>query len=173
MASPALAFAQLAAELESAGLNTATGERIGSEVAKIFRVKAEEVAVFKLQTNQLHFVHPEKLQRMGSIPLNTSTSVAARTATSKRAEVINSFAQTKHASVFESVDLSQGDKYQDKQANMIQKLMSAPVVGANGVLGVIQVSRKGKSAPEAGADFTPTDLQKLVQIANSLVKCFK
>jgi hypothetical protein len=38
---------------------------------------------------------------------------------------------------------------------------------------VIQVSRKGTSAPAAGADFTPQDLQKLVTIATSLGKVFK
>ena len=51
--------------------------------------------------------------------------------------------------------------------------MTVPVVSAAGVQGVIQISRKGENAPAAGADFTPTDLQKLVAIATSLAKCFK
>ena len=51
--------------------------------------------------------------------------------------------------------------------------MTVPVVAAIGVLGVIQVCRKGKSAPEAGADFGPPDLQRLVAIATALAKCFK
>ena len=38
---------------------------------------------------------------------------------------------------------------------------------------VIQISRKGETAPNSGADFTHTDLQKLVAIATSLAKCFK
>ena len=56
---------------------------------------------------------------------------------------------------------------------MIQKLMTDPVVSSAGVHGVIQISRKGKSAPEACGDFSPPDLQKLVACANSLAKCFK
>jgi hypothetical protein len=40
-------------------------------------------------------------------------------------------------------------------------------------VGVVQVCRKGTSAPAAGLDFTPADLQKLVGIAGALAKCFK
>ena len=57
--------------------------------------------------------------------------------------------------------------------HMIQKLMSVPVLGPAGAIGVIEVSRKGTSAPASGADFTPADLQKLVACAAALVKCFK
>ena len=52
-------------------------------------------------------------------------------------------------------------------------MMTVPVVGTAGVLGVIQVSRKGTSAPAAGNDFSQMDLQKLVAIATALAKCFK
>ncbi|MGH9522385.1 MAG: hypothetical protein ACRD3E_07620, partial [Terriglobales bacterium] len=105
-----------------------------------------------------------------------------RTANSRRAEVLNNFAQIKHTSIFEAVQLPSGsgahaaapgaDK-QDRHLHVIQKLMSAPVVGQAGTLGVIQVSRKGMTAPAAGPDFTPADLQKLVAAASALVKCFK
>ena len=55
----------------------------------------------------------------------------------------------------------------------MQKLMSAPEVGPNGTLGVLQISRKGTSAPSSGPDFTPADLQKLVAAAAAIAKCFK
>ncbi|MGB9107041.1 MAG: hypothetical protein WCC59_19955, partial [Terriglobales bacterium] len=121
------------------------------------------------------------LHNVGSIPLNTSTSVAVRTANTRHAEVINNFAQTKHTSVFEAVELSEhksaapvGEgETSDHHVHMIQKLMSVPVLGPAGAIGVIQVSRKGTSAPAAGADFMPGDLQKLVGCATALVKCFK
>ena len=51
--------------------------------------------------------------------------------------------------------------------------MSAPVVGKSGVLGVIQVCRKGATPHDAGRDFTPADLRNLTNIAQSLVKCFE
>jgi transcriptional regulator with GAF, ATPase, and Fis domain len=177
MATPALAFAQLANDCESEGLSPENVERIVAELAKTFTVHNDEVAILKLEKTNLRFVYPTKLANVGSIPVNTSTSVAARTATTKRAEAINNFAQTKHASIFESVELGQkhhivGQK-DDKHTSPIQKLMTVPVVAANGVLGVIQVCRKGKSTPEAGADFSPADLQRLVAIATALAKCFK
>lgn len=177
MASPVLAFAQLANECEAEGMSNHNGEKIAAEIAKTFSVQGDEVSILKVERSQLSFVYPAKLQHVGSIPINQSGSVAGRTATTKRAEAINNFAQTKHATVFESVDL--GGKKQavagqaKEEKHIIQKLMTVPVVSANGVVGVIQVCRKGISAPAAGADFTPADLQRLVQIANSIVKCFK
>src|SRR5947209_8502991 len=174
MATAVVAFSQLANELEEQGLTQANGERIAAELAKAFSVKTDEVAVLKLEKTNLIFIYPAKLQNVGSIPMNTSSSVAARTAVTKRAEIINNFSQTKHASVFESVPLSER-KIDPKapKVHSIQKLMTAPVVSSAGVQGVIQICRKGESAPQAGADFTPVDLQKLVAIATSLAKCFK
>src|SRR4051794_20594272 len=107
MATPVLVFSQIANECEKDGLSPETGNRIAAEICKVFSLHEDEVAILRLERNQLRFVHPAKLGQVGSIPLNTSSSVAARTATSKRAEAINNFAQTKHASVFESVELGQ------------------------------------------------------------------
>ncbi|HUK87592.1 MAG TPA: hypothetical protein VLT85_08005 [Terriglobales bacterium] len=178
MATPVMAFASISNECEAEGLSPKNGERIGHELAKVFSVHPEEVAILRVSGQNLGFVYPARLGQVGSIPLNTSNSVAARTATTKRSEVINNFAQTKHASVFEAVDL--GDKPKavpgqkmEKHMHVIQKLMSVPVTGPAGVLGVIQVSRKGESAPAAGPDFTPLDMQKLTAIAGALAKCFK
>ena len=180
MATAALPFAQIATECEAEGLTPKNAERIGHELAKTFGVKEDEVGILRIEKQNLVFCYPSKLHSVGSIPLNTSTSVAVRTSNSRRAEVINNFAQIKHTSVFEAVQLSGsggpaaggGDK-PDRHLHVIQKLMSAPVVGANGTLGVIQISRKGTSAPSSGADFTPGDLQKLVAAAAALAKCFK
>lgn len=180
MATPVIAFAQLANEIEKEGLNPKNGERVAHEIAKAFGVKEDEVGILRLERQMLSFIFPGKLAAVGSIPVNTSTSLAARTANTKRAEIINNFAQSKHASVFEAVELAGKPKVvgqhpnpEEKLAHVIQKMMSAPVLGPAGVLGVIEVSRKGKSAPEAGPDFAPADLQKLVTIAASLAKCFK
>ena len=177
MATPVLAIAQLANECEADGLTPKNAERIGAELAKLFSVQTSEVGILRLEKQNLVFAYPVKLHNVGTIPLNTTGSVAARTATSRRAEVINNFAQTKHTSVFEAVSLESkpktfGEKT-DHSLTQIQKLMSAPVVGPSSVLGVIQISRKGASAPVAGADFSAPDLQKLVAVAAALAKCFK
>src|SRR4051812_12168139 len=125
MATPVLAFAQLANECEAEGLAAKNAEKIGAELAKTFNVQADEVAVLKVDKQSLIFAYPTKLGHVGSVPINASSSIAGRTATTKRAEIINNFAQTKHASVFESVDLGAkpkaampGDKV-DKHAHVI------------------------------------------------------
>jgi len=180
MATPALPFAQLATECEAEGLSPNNAEKIGHQLARTFGVKEDEVGILRLEKQHLVFCYPVRLHNVGSIPLNTSSSVAVRTANTRRAEVINNFAQTRHTSVFEAVELSEpkpeaagkGEK-SDYHLHLIQKLMSAPVLGPAGTIGVIQVSRKGASAPAAGADFAPADLQKLVACASALAKCFK
>lgn len=177
MATPVMAFAQIANECEADGLTTKNGERIASELAKVFNVHTTEVGILRVEKSNLVFVYPPKLHNVGSIPLNTTGSIAARTATTKRAEVINNFAQTKHTSVFEAVELESKPKEigreHDHAVHMIQKLMSAPVVAGTSTVGVIQVSRKGTAAPQAGADFTAQDLQKLVAVAGALAKVFQ
>jgi hypothetical protein len=171
MATPVAAFAQIANECEQEGLTPKNSERIGQEIAKTFNLQPDEVGILKLDRQSLTFVYPSKLHQVGSIPMNTAGSVAARTATTKRAEVINAFAQAKHVSVFESVDLGQASP--ERTSHTIQKLMSAHVIGQEGSVGVIEVCRKGTSAPAAGPDFSPVDLQKLAGIATALAKCFK
>ncbi len=179
MATAALPFAQIANECEAEGMTPKNAERIGHELAKTFNVKQDEVGILRIEKQNLVFCYPAKLHNVGSIPLNTSASVAVRTSNSRRAEVINNFAQIKHTSVFEAVQLggsgaqSAGGEKEDRHLHVIQKLMSAPVVGPNGTLGVIQISRKGVSAPSSGPDFTPADLQKLVAAAAAIAKCFK
>jgi hypothetical protein len=178
MATPALPFAQLATECEAEGLSPKNAARIGHELARIFAVKEDEVGILRIEKHHLVFCYPIKLHNVGSIPLNTSTSVAARIANTRRGEIINNFAHAKHTSVFEAVELSSQNpagegEPSEHHVHMIQKLMSAPVLGPAGAIGVIQVSRKGTSAPAAGADFTPVDLQKLVACATALAKCFK
>lgn len=180
MAAPVINFAQLASELQTEGINPKNSVRVASEIAKSLHVQEHEVGILRLDKQMLHFIHPAKLAMAGAIPVNTSIAVAARVVSTKRPEIINNLAQTKHASVFESIELQKKPKVVGRPANpeerlaqVIQKMMSVPIVGPAAVVGVIEVSRKGKSAPEAGPDFTPGDLQKLVTIASALAKCFK
>ncbi|MGD1082599.1 MAG: GAF domain-containing protein [Candidatus Sulfotelmatobacter sp.] len=130
-------------------------------VAKIFHVKETEVALLELRGSLLSFLYPAELKTAGAIPLSSS-AVAARTARTKQPELFNSFTQVKHASIFELVKL--GDTGLDAQ--VIQKLMSAPVLTRSGqVIGVIQVSRKAPRPAAAGPDFSPDDLRQLESVA--------
>src|SRR5437879_11675992 len=107
MATPVIAFSQLASEFEAEGLSPHNVERLGAELAKTFNVHADEVAILKLEKNLMVFLYPSKLHQVGSIPMNTGSSVAARTASTKRAEAVNNFAETKHARVFESFEVGE------------------------------------------------------------------
>jgi PilZ domain-containing protein/GAF domain-containing protein len=136
-------------------------EKLCAELAAIFDVRRDEVALLRLQGTLLKFVFPPELQSLGAIPLSSS-AVAARTATTRKAELFNSFVKVKHNSVFETVKLGSEQSASAPQARVIQKLMSAPIVDGGGrVLGVIQVSRKGAILAAAGPDFTPADLRDL------------
>jgi hypothetical protein len=146
-----------------AGLDSTdrTPEAICACVANIFQVRKTEVALMELSGSLLNFLYPAELKTVGAIPLSSS-AVAARTAQTKRAELFNGFTQVKHFSVFELVKL--GRSGLDEQ--VIQKLMSAPVLARNGeVIGVIQVSRKAPRPAAAGPDFAPDDLRKLESVA--------
>jgi GAF domain len=143
-----------------------TPDSVCHKVAEIFQVKQTEVALLELRGKLLHFIYPGELRTAGAIPISSS-AVAACTAQTRKAEVFNSFTEVNHFSVFELVKL--GDSGLDDQ--VIQKLMSAPILNANGdVQGVIQISRKGPRPTIAGPDFSRADLQKLEAIARFVSK---
>ena len=177
MSSSTLPFAQLADQCQAAGLSPENAANIAHELSRAFGVHDDEVALFKLEKAQLKFIYPPSLSNVGAIPLSHATSLAARTANTKRPEIMNNFSQTKHASIFESVPVDSktrsGGTKAEKVALIIQKVMSAPVAGPSGVIGVIQISRKGTSPKAAGPDFQPSDLQRLLSAASALAKCFK
>ena len=101
--------------------------------------------------------------------LSTTNSLAVRTVREKRPEMINKFPAQKHPTVFESVALDGPN--QERQP--IQKIMSAPLLVEGKGVGVVQISRKGKSPTTAGADFTIRDLTALITTAGVLARCFK
>lgn len=150
-------FAQL-------GEQDTNADRICAEVAKLFRVKPDEVALLKLEKGMLRFLFPPGLKTAGLIPLNGS-AVAARTAATKSTLLSNSFAKIKHVRIFEEVKT--GITQSENPERMpIQKLMSAPILDHEGkVLGVVQISRKGYDAGSAGADFAGEDLKLLERVA--------
>ena len=166
-----LDLAKVVDEMVKAGaaINQGTLAKLAEQVSKGFGVKSDEVAVLALVSNDkfLKFVVPEKLQQVGNIPMTSANSLAVRTARDKRPEIINNFTTARHPTVFEAVPLGQ------QRGDPIQKIMSAPLVAESKVVGVIQVSRKGKTLGAAGADFSPKDLNDLVAVGAVLGKCVK
>jgi hypothetical protein len=141
--------------------------RYCAEVAMMFRVRPHEVAVMELRHSMLHFAYPPELRKTGLIPL-ISSAQAAKTATTKRAEIFNNFAAIRHSSVFETIKVS------GENGQAIQRLMSAPILSPEGdVLGVMQISRKGATPMDSGAEFEASDLQTLRDVTNSFGRVAK
>jgi transcriptional regulator with GAF, ATPase, and Fis domain len=142
--------------------------RIIELIGKNFGVQTHEVAILRLTSDErsLRFLMPDGLRVIGQIPLSSVNALAARTAREKRSEMINHFSVVPHASVFEGVPISETER-----GNPIQKIMSAPIAVGHKVIGVLQVSRKGKAMADAGADFTYPQLRELKTIADTLGPC--
>jgi len=146
-----------------AALDAAHMTKIAGAVSRVFSVQPDEVAILWVtQDNRfLRFRVPEQLQSVGQIPLTSNASLAVRTVRDKRPEVVNHFNIVPHASVFEAVRL------RDERSDPIQKIISAPITAGAKVVGVLQVSRKAKTAKGA-RDFTPQDLRQLISISELL-----
>ena len=134
-------------------------------ISEAFAVTAHEVAILSLTPDgkSLRFLAPNTLRAVGQIPLSSSNALAARTIREMRPEIVNHFGVVPHASVFEGVPVSESER-----ADPIQKIMSAPIVVGNKAIGVVQVSRKGKTPSDAGADFIPVQLRTLKTFSDLL-----
>jgi hypothetical protein len=145
-------------------VNRCTPGRISAEIAKIFRVRQSEVGLLWVEGAFLKFLYPVEFQSAGVIPLSSS-AVAARSATTKKAEYFNRFPQVPHHTVFEQIKLTDTQPLSE-MPDPIQKLMSAPILSEAGeVLGVLQVCRKGMTPGIAGPDFNDDDLEILRRAA--------
>jgi hypothetical protein len=157
--------------LESIGAppNSESLDKVAEALAKLFGVDKDEVAILKLtpKLKALKFVIPEKLALVGSIPLTSTTALAARTAREKRPETVNNFSAARHANVFEAVPQGRDP------GELIQKIMSVPILDGTRIHGVVQISRKARSLAEAGADFTPKDLRNLAEFSPALDRFLK
>ena len=162
-------LAELARVIERACAteNNADGravEMIGEQIAKSFGCESDEVAILRLDhaDRALQFLHPKQLRPIGTIPLSSTGALAAKTARERKAELANNFASIRHATVFEGVPMGRRD------GESIHKIMSAPITSENRVVGVVQVSRKGRNPVDAGPDFTAQDLRSLVALGGAL-----
>jgi len=148
-----------------------TPEGFCAKLARIFHVRVTEVALLRAEGGFLKFLFPGELRTVGTIPLSSSSSVAAHTASTRKLELFNSFTKVRHAGVFESVKLGKPEEDGFTEGVPIQKLMSAPILDLGGkILGVLQVSRKGPEPSNCGPDFTLEDLQQLGNAANLAAK---
>ena len=143
--------------------------QLAEAVGKMFHADPDEVAILAIspKNKSLKFVIPEKLSVVGSIPLTSTSALAARTVRERKTEMANNFNTSRHASVFEGVPLGR------REGQTIYKIMSAPILDGKKVMGVVQISRKGRSASDSGPDFTSKDLQTLTSLSSTLEKFLK
>jgi hypothetical protein len=139
---------------------------VAEKIAKSLGVQADEVAILGVSTRwrHLHFLVPQALKNVGFIPMSSTSALAARTARESRPEITNNFSTVRHATVFEGV------KAATTTGESIQKIISAPILCDGKVVGVMQISRKGATAMEAGADFSSEDLGKVQALCRPLGK---
>jgi GAF domain-containing protein len=164
-----LAVAKIVEELRKAGgqLSEEGLIRVAGQIASGFKVRKQEVAILRVSPDgqTLSFLFPTKLAKIGLIPLSTTHSLATKTIRERRGEIVNNFPAYKHPTVFEAVDLSEHEK-----AAPIQKIISAPMLVNDKVVGVIQVGRKGRPGDPIGPDFTPNDVADLASVGAILGK---
>ena len=108
-----------------------TVEKVAAELARIFDVRRHEVAILSLQGQILRFLYPAELKTAGAIPLS-SHAVAAQTAKTKKAELFNNFMMRRHSRLFELVNLDSEKEAGRLDTQIIQKLMTAPIIDRRG-----------------------------------------
>jgi hypothetical protein len=155
-----------ALETEGAAAREIPLAAVAEKIAKNLGVRTDEVAILGVSTRwrHLHFLVPQALKNVGFIPLSSNSALAARTARESKAEINNNFSSVRHATVFEGV------KAATTSGESIQKIISAPVLCDGKVVGVMQISRKGATPMEAGADFTQEELGKVLALCRPLGK---
>lgn len=155
-----------ALEAEDPGATQPSLPAIAEKIAKIIGVRDVEVAILAVSTRwkHLHFLVPEALKKVGFIPLSSNSALAAKTVRESRPEIDNNFSAARHAVVFENIKLS------GESTELIQKIISAPILFDGRVVGVIQVSRKGATPAAAGPDFTAEHLGNLLALCKPLGK---
>jgi hypothetical protein len=155
-----------ALDTEDAGAPQVSLSSVGGKIARILGVRNEEVAILGVSRRwkHLHFLVPEALKNVGFIPLSSNSALAAKTVRESRPEIDNNFSAARHAVVFENIKLS------GETPELIQKIISAPILFDGRVIGVIQVSRKGGNSASAGPDFTAEHLGNLLALCKPLGK---
>src|ERR1043166_3685540 len=154
---------------ETSGNQQLSIPALAERIAKDLQVKPDEVAILAISEKHksLNFLVPEALRNVGSIPLSSTSALAARTARESRSDMQNNFSTVRHVTVFE------GLKADTLSASAIQKIISAPILFEGKVIGVIQISRKAASVVAAGPDFTAGDLGRVLAICKPLGKLIR
>lgn len=161
-------FCRTLADLLTAAGPSGRLEGAARAIAGFFGAEPHEVGFFQVDRNGVVATFcwpPTQFGRLPNIPIKSfGTSLLSTTAREQRGFIDNTFATTPHLHILEHVLAER------EQRIPVQKIMSVPIIEEAMLRSVLQVSRKGKTAAEAGADFTPADLEMLEQVATVLAR---
>ena len=138
-----------------------------STVSNALGLGPDEMAILMLSVDRrmLEFVYPSELAAGGGnrFPL-TVPSLAGRVVQTGRNVLSNAAWDEPHLGFYERI------RIKEQKPQQIQKLLAVGVKGPEGkVRAVIEVSRRGESAGQAGPDFRPEDQQLLERLAATAV----
>lgn len=142
------------------------GKAIAEAASKAVGVKTDEVAILLLTTsgNTIKFIWPQPLfESNAALPADYRNAFASSVLKTMKGKVDNKVAESRHLKFFENV------KGLETSGQSIQKMIAVPLVHEQKAVGVLEVSRKGKNADAAGANFTSEDGQKLVALAKEFI----
>jgi len=153
--------------LEKFKMNTGGGhsdaafKAVINDIAKFycdnFELDSDEVAILLTDKDNMvmSFAYPEHLVNAGMIPVSSPDAFAARVFKMNRGMIENNFNQMKHLHLFEYI------KGPNEKVRRIWKMMSAIIHAGELKFGIIELSRKGDSADDAGEDFLPENMEFL------------
>lgn len=128
-------------------------EQLDKELSEILNLS--QGCVFVLSANKdgklLEFVYPVRLK--GTLVPVDGRSVVGRAASYKRFYLSNNIQAERDFIFLGSLMSRKGDP--------IQKVITYPVIFADKVVQVIQITRRGTNLSEAGKDFTKEDVEKV------------
>lgn len=134
---------------------------LAEAIADALLVKKEEVAILVLTTSgqTLRFMWPPALyESLAAFPANHKNAIASHVLSTMKGKVDNKLSESKHLRFYENV------KGMETSKLPIQKMVALPLVAGSRTLGVVEVSRKGRTPEDAGANFSPEDAQRLVAL---------
>jgi len=122
-----------------------------------FDLEPDEVAILLTDKDNmvLSFAYPEHLVNAGMIPISSPDAFAARVFKLNRGMIENNFNQMKHLHLFEFI------KGPGEKVRKIWKMMSTILRAGDVKFGIIEISRKGENADDAGEDFNTDNLEFL------------
>ncbi len=134
-----------------------------------FHLNDYEVAIFLTNDEKtvLSFACPQYLVNSGMIPVSSTEAFSASIYRTGRGLLENNVQLHKHLSIFEII------RTPDDKIKPVWKMIGALIAVEDDKIGVIEISRRAVTQPDADEDFTESDLKFLVNTIDKLAPFIK